>query len=279
MLVEGLIDYLRVTIPRAAMSDVIAILPESFDAEIFDYGRYSYTKRIGASETMCIYYGDREDCSLQLSGQGLSAWREHGTSDIGILRHLRSHDAKCTRLDYALDLYSDLAAIGELILANKQGRLKTRSKAYQVVEAQGYEGAGKTLYLGSPKSDRRVRVYDKAAQLKLLGEFITRIEITTKGDYAKVGMTASTLDGPDKPMRAMLRDFVSDWGVEWANDATAVNGDSEPPRLGRKAGNPDGFALRTVAPFLRNNWADLSQEAKDAILIAVSRTASRLEKR
>jgi len=64
---------------------------------------------------------------------------------------------------------------------------------------------GQTFYFGSPRSERRIRVYDKAREMKILNEAWTRVELQTR-----------------KPRASVLVAAMSEYGIPDAGD-TALN--------------------------------------------------------
>jgi len=69
-----------------------------------------------------------------------------------------------TRLDWAIDVFDGSLPLESACIAARQGNY-SRCKTYRYYESsdQGY-GTGRSLYFGSGKSDKMVRIYDKAVE-------------------------------------------------------------------------------------------------------------------
>jgi hypothetical protein len=66
------------------------------------------------------------------------------------------------------------------------------SARYQAVRIAPVRGRGHTLYVGSPKSDKRLRIYNKSAEsgeMPESGEYV-RFELQLRDDYAERAFTA-----------------------------------------------------------------------------------------
>lgn len=136
---------------------------------------------------------------IQISGKGLDRLRRAGMSDENTLRVLRG--TKTTRIDIAIDI----RAKPEPVLKNmyeqlQSGRVKTLAKSFATYQSYNPDmGYGTTVSLGSRKSDRYFRGYNKTVE-SALTEWIVRLEMETKGvaakrlpdDIASQGLTQTT---------------------------------------------------------------------------------------
>jgi len=134
---------------------------------------------------------------LALSGRALKSLAEGGQSATAMLDWVIKQDGKITRLDLAIDAFEveinplKLAACPRVALDPGTAR-----KWSSVESANG----GKTAYIGSRKSERFLRVYDKAAEQGRQGELWTRFEIELKGQSARVaGQAMSLLSDAERP--------------------------------------------------------------------------------
>lgn len=68
-----------------------------------------------------------------------------------------------TRLDIALDDYAKIVSFEQIKAAIRAGDY-SRVRCFTLMESIGTENGGETIYCGSPQSEKRLRVYDKAAE-------------------------------------------------------------------------------------------------------------------
>lgn len=128
---------------------------------------YSRSKRSG---NMVIAYGGREDMGahLVLSGAGCRELEagEYFPGWPGWLSYLLASGATVSRIDAARDERSGLLDLDELTRLWKAGAVSTRATKFEELGSHdaryGYDGH--TLYIGSPRADKRLRIYDKAAE-------------------------------------------------------------------------------------------------------------------
>ena len=92
---------------------------------------------------------------------------------------------KVTRLDLALDDYGRTLDLSQVIAAVKSGNF-TGAQYYELVESGslGRKERGTSIVLGSPKSDKRVTIYDKAVESKGRISSI-RVEVRLRDELAQ----------------------------------------------------------------------------------------------
>lgn len=99
---------------------------------------------------------------------------------MGILEAFR--DGKPTRIDIAVDVRFGSLDIERLRDEMADGMGGSRALSSMFIQAVGE--AGETLYIGAPKSKKRLRIYDKQAEQKT--DFAwTRIELQLREKYAR----------------------------------------------------------------------------------------------
>lgn len=166
-------------------------------------------------------------------GSALQKTRDGGISDVVLARRILAQGAKMTRIDVTIDLFGCRMTPNTVKLAYLAGRLKTRAKAAN--EDKGIGQDGHTVYIGSPASDRRLRVYDKNAELHLENERRwTRLELQNRKRWARA--TANALADAQNSLQvasAALSNFMEWDNVEY-NRALALDGPTIQPERVRE---------------------------------------------
>ena len=194
------IDTLRVTLP---IEDYYAVaLCEVCKPT---KPRDGYTRAVTTDDGLqWMCNPDRPDmgCSVLLDGDTCQKLRADARFAT-IARWLAERPgARCSRIDLAFDVFDreplDLAhaSVRAGAFVSRAGR-----KSYQFVE--GGDGS-LTVYMGKRSSESFLRIYDKAKEQKLPGEW-TRFELECKGNRAHPTLLL-WLDGVTP--RAIIADFV-----------------------------------------------------------------------
>lgn len=199
----ALVDWLAYTLPDGVpLSDV---LPpgEVIDWVTLPHGGYGYPEgHVG--EGIKVYRGGRpgQGVHVVLSGDACRALEarmvDAGAAGGGwnhLLAWVRDNARKVTRLDIAIDDRAGLLHIDEIVDATARrewvGRLEKAAIVSDVSKSHAVDGT--TVYLGSPSSRVRVRIYDKRAEQLAAGEADTghwvRVELQLRDERA-----ASMLD-------------------------------------------------------------------------------------
>lgn len=147
------IDFLSFTLPTGHLPLAMKLLT-AFDLRPSDKGLYGYLFSYSAVGCRLLFTPDRPDVHVQLSGRGCDVF------DCFSL----PANAKITRLDIAFDSYDGAYTVEDVWGCLLQG--KTAGTARTIDGYLGFAGknSGRTVYVGSPKSTCRLRVYDKAAE-------------------------------------------------------------------------------------------------------------------
>lgn len=132
-----------------------------------------------------ILYGGRDDMGvcLTMSGQGCRTFESYGHGDwFGLLAFfLTPDDYNITRLDVAFDDHTGILDINRLLDDTDDHYYVSKSRWWKVE----YGSEGTCIYHGSPKSDVRIRIYDKAAERGLLdGTHWVRVELQLRDKLA-----------------------------------------------------------------------------------------------
>lgn len=96
-----------------------------------------------------------------------------------VLRQALAMGANVTRIDIAIDHYGWLNIEGYKA-ALDEGAAVTRARDWNLITGR----KGQTLYVGSRTSEKFLRIYDKAAEQGVEGNWF-RIELECKGDFAR----------------------------------------------------------------------------------------------
>lgn len=153
-----------------------------------DKGLLGYRNRISGDYTQILYNGsDRMRKHIILSGKGVRAYEVKQPAE-NLIKMLTHEDVGFTRIDLAYDIKDGTIKFTELLQYLNNNSIVTRFKKYKyIVEKEinedGQQTLGESIYFGSRNSNIFIRIYDKAKQLELAGEWI-RIEIVYKDDHA-----------------------------------------------------------------------------------------------
>lgn len=119
---------------------------------------------------------------LAFGGRALRSLSEGGIEAVSLLDWMLKEGGKVTRLDLAIDVFD--TPIDPIALAQSERVKEAPGSARKWSFVKGDDG-GCTAYIGSRKSERFLRIYDKAAEQKLEGKNWTRFELELKSDAAR----------------------------------------------------------------------------------------------
>lgn len=160
--------------------------------EHLDAYRYGYSHRCTFSGITILSGGHNDDMGicLEMSGQGCRAFESYSSlSWIELLRILKDpyNEFNITHIDLAFDDHTGILDIGEILDDTDNHRYRSRSRWWKVE----YGSCGTTIYHGSPQSNIRVRIYDKAAERGFLdGTHWIRVEIVLRDTNASGAVDA-----------------------------------------------------------------------------------------
>lgn len=145
------------------------------------------------------------------------------------------------RIDIAVDIDKKM----DLALAREQfksGMVDTLARKCKLLLGED----GDTLYVGSRTSQKFLRIYDKAAQQGITGDWF-RIELECKGDFAR-GVFLHLLNEPDSDMRPVIRGFCDfNFLPEWEDMADSPTPTWTIPKA-EKRSDREKWLLEIVAP-------------------------------
>lgn len=143
------------------------------------YGKWGYKrakKLIAGGLMMWEGHHHRMGICFVLPGKAMMCL-DSTDSIRDVLCKAMGQGAKCSRLDVAFDFY-ELYTMEDFMLDALMGMGNKRRKV--VMHETLRNGSGVTYDIGGRTSDRFVRVYDKAAQMKVKNQSWVRFEIETK---------------------------------------------------------------------------------------------------
>lgn len=180
-----LVDWLTFTVKGAAVDQMKALLGLS---DVLLSGSSKWEELGGCNgypksemfNGIRIMYGGADEMGtcINMSGQGCRTYESFGRGDwlslFGFLCEMaESGSCNVTRLDLAFDDHTGVFDIDQ-IEYDLSSHFWTAKFRWWVCE---YGSQGTSLYMGSPKSDIRCRIYDKAAERGLTGEHWIRVEL------------------------------------------------------------------------------------------------------
>lgn len=182
-----LFDYFSITwnddcASPLSFMDILGIDRASFIAG--RGGGHSYVHR-DYFEGISIMYGGRDEVWLEMTGKGCRAFETYGSGDWQALFDLtRDRHFHLTRLDVAYDDFS-----GRLPILDVYHAIDPEYKELDIVSKSRWwklerSSQGVCCYLGSPQSDLRIRVYDKAAEQGYDIHW-TRFELQLRDEHAQ----------------------------------------------------------------------------------------------
>ena len=184
-------------------------------------GRYyvRYNRMWSFQNIVFIYFSDEyNELLLKFTGEGLEyLYRVNSEFERNIiysrfnpvssLSFMFADRINFTRIDLAIDT-DNKELVEKVIHKIRNGEYTSVSK--NRIEYQKYKGnglSGWTIYLGSFKSDRLMRIYDKAAELGI-DDYLVRFELQLKRDWADVAASLILVEKYDDVL-SMFNDLLT----------------------------------------------------------------------
>jgi hypothetical protein len=253
------LDWLTYTIPATVgwgrafpESDTLwltgEVLPnfKGYDTRLaLTYGSVSFHTRY-PHHKICVQFGGRD----------LRLLVEAGVDPQSLLAYALEYEAKVTRLDFALDVFGP-SSPKELYEAWEEKTLKTPARSCKFLltaeRAKGETIKSYSTYIGKTDSNRWLRCYDKAAQLKAEGPW-TRLEMVARDEVGTRLATAMLTNDLGSAGKQAIRDFVQ-CDIDWFNQA--VTGPSVYiAASSRKDRNTREWLKNTILPTLQRVIAE-----------------------
>lgn len=229
----------------AAFLDMVAL----GDNWIETQARYGYAWAAKTASGIIVMGGGKEGMGTHVILPGQACQDGKGLAQA---RNAVRRGYRVTRIDLTIDTHNGLAPRALYEAAQRKEHKCTAKRSLLL------EGDGSTLYLGSRSSERYMRVYDKAAQMKdTSGRAWTRIELELKGDSAQNAANALLHNKAIDVIYTAINDYVQFPTVSKWNDALSERGEEvsiEPTR--RKLTDTRRWLLDTVAGALAKEIQD-----------------------
>lgn len=213
--------------------------PPKLPDPICELGDVPLTPRTGYARALELSPAGRVDWHPTRPSQGVGyEWRGNDMKHLrkaGVSDHiwpvtLTAEGCQVTRFDFAIDLKFPGPHPRQMRAALKADEAKTPARSVDYYEQdRGSQGA--TLYLGTRKSDRMLRIYDKAAESGENAPW-TRIEIVLRSRYAMPALRQAVTWGLCQTMKAQMLSMLVAPTVTWYTEAIGdlVTGAAQPDR-------------------------------------------------
>jgi hypothetical protein len=189
-----------------------------------------------------LYSPDRPDMGVHLI---MSSQAIQNNAGIGVteLKIFKESKAVIRRIDFARDIFNSPLSFGVLLAQIQKGKATTKARQFPAHQANGKEG--RTQYIGKKSSDCYCRIYDKAYEQGIEGQW-HRIEVVFQDDKAEPAAQAFLTGSSVPSLLKSVIDFPAypKWG--------AVLSPSTPSKIsvGRITGNTREWLLNLVAPSM-----------------------------
>lgn len=192
------IDWLTFSVkkedPNEVIRDYLGLDPSLFQDT--GYSLLGYNRVVRFSDICVCSEGKENDffkdmgICVSMSGNGcrafetmsrLSTAEGDSTPFLALFRLLAADEsANVSRLDIACDDREGYLDMDQVITKTRSGEINSRLRHRDIHDKlDGTKRAGSTVYIGSPSSDFRVRIYDKALEQGVDGHWI-RVELVLK---------------------------------------------------------------------------------------------------
>jgi len=220
------------------------------EEEIRPFPHYHRAYRLKCGGIANLSNSDRQGARLDLGGDAFSAFRASGMSDLDWMRTAASFPRKrwTTRIDYCFNIHGgEITFVEDTLREWDERTCKSKFRNEPEVFDNRRGDKGMTIYYGSRKGDKLVRVYDKAAEMNLLKEAWTRVELKLNKPHS-AAFVVDALDH-DLPIvgRSWLLQLIDFPTLDWWN--FMVCGDTIEPRDARK--HQDKFWLWAKRDVIR----------------------------
>lgn len=166
-----LIDWFSFSLKNIKIEEAASFIGLDQVIWIDTKGARGYTDRKYFSG-ISIHYNGRPDMGIwfEFSGIGCRAFEDFSSMEwFELFDSVTGRfDSHITRLDIAFDDHSCVFPLDRIMYDTENNNFISPSSWYEVVRSS----SGSSCYIGSPRSDIRIRFYDKAAERKVDGHWI-----------------------------------------------------------------------------------------------------------
>lgn len=208
---------------------------------------------------------------IQETNEPLFLWQFTG-ADMRVLRgdkqlhddlitYIATGATNTTRLDIAIDTDNPSASPTSALHAYQSGEAVTRVQTVtEYRKTDTGKRMGHTVYFGSPKGDRFLRVYDKAAELALdLDQVLTRAELQTRKKRANPLMQDILKHGLQAAAETAIKKVINFPTLEWWRELfteQAINATEIPNAIGAWSKWLNGQVLDSIMNRYGQNERD-----------------------
>ncbi len=248
--ISSCIDWLSVTRPK---SDYPDNYPKKYKE--LKHGQMGYDVAIqfidGRIE-LCSSTRDEMGVHTILSGETILRLCElAGVNSFDIVASIGA--TGCSRIDLAVDIKHGTLDIEKLFNMLENDEVETTKTSWLFL--RGAKGGGATLYVGAPKSEKRLRIYDKQAESGTEYAW-TRVEMQYRHKSAKRAVSALlSSKSPQADVAKIINSFINfekdaDWVVSLGSDSIKL-GKPEPSNSDRR-----NWLLETAASALASEMIE-----------------------
>lgn len=274
------VDYITASLPYDIA--IMAHLPdhEAFTAvtQVKPVPRYEKTwlMRNGALLSIPTEAMARQKILYQAGGEALQETRDLGIEDTKLLYWLvREKEARFPRLDVAFDTDHSDSCPESLYFEWENKRAVTHVRKDPRILL---EGGASTIYFGSTENNRMLRCYDKAAELKLLGQVLTRVELQARNAMAQqLAWQIVENNEIDLTAAAHIKDFIDFPALAWFA-ALLKAGGVKVAKTGRKKTDWQKYIKNTIIPGIIQHYHDNDIDDRHFIRKTVKELSRHIEK-
>ncbi|MCL1807981.1 MAG: replication initiation factor domain-containing protein [Oscillospiraceae bacterium] len=182
---------------------VLRLKPEQF-SPMEHGGRHGYRKGVSFNGIEIYYDGNSltMGANVSMSGDGCRTFTQfHPMEELLQIIHegVKEGEINPTRLDVACDDHTGLLNLRRIIEVIRERKLRSRiTHRRGIFNLNGSDqDEGDTVYIGSEKSEMRIRIYDKAKEQGDYDGTWNRLEMVNRRDYARAVIEALVTSGAE----------------------------------------------------------------------------------
>jgi len=202
-----LFDYFSLTSKHDSPASIVQLLGMDLMSFEIVKGARGYRERLYFDGVSIHFDEGREEAWLEMSGKGCRTFETHGHGSWDSLFNaaLTSEGMHITRLDVAFDDHTGIFDLDHMRNEMDKGNFVSKFKYWESRNSL----KGVTLYHGSPSSDVRFRIYDKAAERNREDEgHWVRFEIQMRDDNAKRFLDLMILQGVGEVFAKTVNNYL-----------------------------------------------------------------------
>jgi len=225
MIVDSHLDYLTVSYASVNKPSELGFLSGGvFGAieNIKPFPHYDSAFKLKCGGTLNLSSDSLQGSRLDLSGEPLQYLRDVGIRDAQILMICGDNELKkrTTRIDYCWTI-ENAGSVRHCLNHWLAGRAKTTFRNAPLDTGAIDSRKGHTLEFGSKKSEQRVVVYDKGAEMKDLSAALIRVELRTRAPFAGEFYGDCLKNNVPMAARTRLKSLLDFPNLQWWQRATS----------------------------------------------------------